>query len=63
MKSTDIRATIKKAILSSGQSIPQIAKSAGISPCTLSNYLRGDSNMGFNNLVKVLKVLKISVKL
>jgi predicted transcriptional regulator len=63
MKPEDVRATIKKAVLKSGQSIPQIARESDISPSTLLNYLKGDSDMGLSNLIKVLRTLKISIKL
>lgn len=57
----DFRPIIKRAILLSGLSIPEVAQLAGLRHATVYNYLKGSSDICTRNLVKIMGALKLEV--
>lgn len=60
-KEIDIRMTLRRAIVKSGMTIPQIAEKANINRTALYNYLKGKTEMGAKNLEKVMNVVGITL--
>lgn len=54
----NLRTQVKDAVKSSGKTIPEVAKEAGINHATLYRFLHGESEMTSNNLEKVMNVLE-----
>ena len=54
----DFRQAVKNAIERKKVSMAKVAREAGLNHQTLYNYLQGKSDMGTDNLTKVMNVLE-----
>lgn len=58
MSGNNVRMTIRREIVQSGLSIPNIAAEVGLNHNTLYNYLKGKTDMKPDNITKLLKFLR-----
>jgi len=59
----DLRMIVKKGFVRSDKSLAAIAREANVSPITISNFMKGVSDMNSSNLQKLLTVFKVNVYL